>query len=61
MKRTALIRHLHAHGCTFVREGGSHTVYRNPATKQQTTIPRHSEVNDITAERICRALGIPKP
>lgn len=61
MKRTALIRHLQAHGCEFVREGAGHTIYHNPATKKKTTIPRHTEVNDITVERICKQLNIPKP
>ena len=30
MKRTDLIRHLEAHGCELLREGGSHTIYINP-------------------------------
>jgi LAO/AO transport system kinase len=30
MKRTDLIRHIEAHGCVFVREGGKHTIYKNP-------------------------------
>jgi mRNA interferase HicA len=61
MKRTDLIKHLHEYGCEFVREGGSHTIYRNPANGKRTTIPRHNEINDITAERICKALEVPKP
>jgi predicted RNA binding protein YcfA (HicA-like mRNA interferase family) len=61
MKRTDLIKHLHEHGCEFVREGGSHTIYRNPANGKRTTIPRHNEINDITAERICKTLEVPKP
>lgn len=61
MKRTALIRHIEAHGAVFVREGGEHTVYKNPKTNRSTTIPRHNEINDITAERICKVLGAPKP
>ena len=31
MKRKDLIRHLEAHGCEFLREGGNHTVYVNRA------------------------------
>jgi len=27
MKRKDLIRHLEAHGCELLREGGSHTIY----------------------------------
>ena len=61
MKRVDLVRHLEAHGCRFLREGGSHTVYVNPATNKASTVPRHREVNDFLARRICRALEIPEP
>lgn len=29
MKRNKLIKHLEKNGCTFVRQGGNHTLYRN--------------------------------
>ena len=29
MKRTKLLKHLHRHGCKFLREGGNHTIYTN--------------------------------
>jgi mRNA interferase HicA len=61
MKRVALIRHIEAHGAIFVREGGEHTVYRNPQTNRSATIPRHNEINDFTAAGICKALSVPKP
>lgn len=61
MKRTALMRHIEAHGAIYVREGGEHTVYKNPQTNRSTSIPRHTEINAITAERICKALNVPKP
>jgi mRNA interferase HicA len=41
MNRRALIRYLKAHGCVLFREGGKHSVYHNPATGQQTAVPRH--------------------
>jgi predicted RNA binding protein YcfA (HicA-like mRNA interferase family) len=31
MKRTVIIRHVEFHGSKFVREGGNHTIYHNPA------------------------------
>ena len=61
MKRTDLIRHLERHGCEFLREGGNHTVYWNPATQKSTTIPRHREVLEFTARKICRDLEIREP
>jgi mRNA interferase HicA len=38
----------------FVREGGSHTLYR--CGDQQVVIPRHREVRPGTAETIMRKL-----
>ena len=61
MKRIDLIRHLEAHGARLLREGGNHSVYVNPAVNKVTTVPRHREVNDFLARRICRALEIREP
>jgi mRNA interferase HicA len=61
VKRVDLIRHLEAHGCAFVREGGEHTVYRHTDTGRQSTVPRHREIKEGLVRRICRALGIPQP
>ncbi|OGZ03999.1 MAG: addiction module toxin, HicA family [Candidatus Lloydbacteria bacterium RIFCSPHIGHO2_01_FULL_41_20] len=58
MKRIALVKFLLKHGCVFVREGGKHSVYFNPATKRTSTVPRHTEINDFLARKICRDLGI---
>jgi mRNA interferase HicA len=59
MKRKELLAPLSKHGCVFVREGGRHSVYLNPMTHQTSTIPRHREINDILAKKICKDLGIP--
>jgi len=61
MKRKDLIRHLEAHGCELLREGGSHTLYINRATRASSSIPRHREVNDFLARKICRDLQVPEP
>jgi len=61
MKRQALIRHLESHGCYLLREGGKHSIYVNPANNQTSAVPRHREINDYLARRICRDLGIPEP
>ena len=61
MKRRDLIRHLRSHGCEFLREGGKHTVFVNRGKRKSTTIPRHREVNDYLAQKICKDLDVPKP
>jgi mRNA interferase HicA len=61
VKRRDLLRHLHAHGCVLRREGANHSVYRNPANNQISTVPRHIEIDDFLARKICRDLGIPEP
>ena len=55
------MQHLLAHGCQFVREGGGHSIWENPANRHRTSIPRHREIPDFTALRICRQLEIPFP
>jgi predicted RNA binding protein YcfA (HicA-like mRNA interferase family) len=61
VKRRDLIRHLEVHGCVLLREGGSHSVYVNRAAQKTSTVPRHREVNDFLARKICRDLQIPEP
>ena len=61
MKRNDLLRHLQQHGCVLLREGGKHSVFVNRATRKVTTVPRHREINDFLARKICRDLEIPQP
>lgn len=61
MKRFDLIRHLEPNGCEFLREGGSHTVYVNRAVQKSSVIPRHREINDFLARKICRDLQVSDP
>ena len=61
MKRRDLIRHLEAHGCEMLREGGNHTVYVNRARRKTTAVPRHREINEFLARKICQVLEIPDP
>ncbi len=60
MKRKDIIRYIERCGCVFFREGKKHTVYLNPQNKQISTIPRHNDVDDYLANKICKDLGIPK-
>jgi hypothetical protein len=55
VKRVDLIRHLEAHGCRLLREGGSHSVYLHPAERRTSTVPRHREVDDFLAEDLSRS------
>jgi hypothetical protein len=61
MKRQELVRHLVAHFCYLLRDRGKHSVYVNPANSQSSAVPRHREINDFLARKICRDLGIPEP
>jgi len=58
MKRQYLTRHLLKEGCVFFREGAKHSVFFNPQTKRVSTVPRHNEINNFLARKICRDLGI---
>ena len=61
MKRLDLIRHLERHGCEFLREGGNHTIYVNRAAKKVSAVPRHREIIEFIARKICKDLEVPKP
>ncbi len=61
MKRRDLVRHLKRHGCEVFREGGSHTVLVNRTAGKTTTVPRHREINEYLAQRICKDLEVPRP
>ena len=60
MRRRQLIRHLETHGCRLHREGARHSIYFNPATRKTTAVPRHNEIVDELARKICRDLDIPE-
>lgn len=61
MKRRKLIRHLEKQNCIFIREGGNHTIYKNPSNGKMSAIPRHREVKEFLAKKICEDLGIERP
>jgi predicted RNase H-like HicB family nuclease len=43
------------------REGTRHSIYQNPHTGKLTSVPRHAEIDNTTARKICLQLGIPPP
>lgn len=61
MKRRDLIRILESHGCELLREGGRHSWWINPSLDRRTAVPRHREINDFLAQKICKDLGVPNP
>ncbi len=61
MKHRDLIRYLKRNGCELLREGGNHSVYVNRKRKKSTAVPRHKEINEFLAKKICQDLEIPTP
>ena len=45
----------------LLREGGNHSVYVNPPVRKASTVPRHREIHEILARKICRDLEVPEP
>ena len=60
MKRNALLKHLRKHGCTLKREGSSHSLWLNPNTGEVEALPRHTEIPNRLAQKICRGLTVPE-
>jgi predicted RNA binding protein YcfA (HicA-like mRNA interferase family) len=61
MKRRDLTRHIEAHGCEFLREGGNHTVYVNRMAQKTSAVPRHRKINEFLTRKICRDLQVLEP
>ena len=61
MKRVDLLRYLAEHGCELLREGGRHSVYVNRRTGKSSTVPRHREINEILAKKVCKDLEVELP
>jgi len=61
MKRKELLRHLGSQGCEFIREGARHSWWYNPSLNRRSAVPRHNEIVDVLAKKICRDLGVPPP
>ncbi len=61
MKRRDLLAHLTSHGCSLLREGARHSWWQNSMLNNRSAVPRHAEVNDHLARKICRDLGVPGP
>ena len=60
MKTSALLRHLRRHGCILKREGSAHSLWINLRTGEVETVPRHTEIPNLLARKICRGLSVPQ-
>jgi len=60
VKRGTLLRWLRARGCYLKREGRSHSLWCNPRTGAVEAVPRHTEIVEALARKICRGLSIPE-
>ncbi len=61
MRRIDLIRHIQKQGCELLREGKKHTVYVNLTTRKPSAAPRHREINDFLARKICNDRQVAEP
>lgn len=61
MKRIDLIRHIERAGCELLREGNRHSVYVNRAAQTSSAIPRHREIHEFLARKICDDLQVARP
>lgn len=59
MKLADLEKHLRKNGCTKRRQGGNHTIWGNNSNQRITAVPRHREIKDLLARKICKQLDIP--
>lgn len=56
MKRRDLIKKLENAGFVFKEHGGNHDTYKRGRDTEQ--IPRHNEINEITAKKILKKWGL---
>ncbi len=55
--RRKFLHALAERGIVIFREGADHTIVRGPGTRPEP-VPRHRQLNRITAKRIIRNLGL---
>jgi mRNA interferase HicA len=57
MKRRELITYIVRQGAVLLREGRRHSIYGKG--RYRTQVPRHTEIVDELARKICKDLSIP--
>ena len=60
MNKRFFMKHLSKHGCSR-RQGSKHEWWVNAATGGRSAVPRHNEISEHLAKKICRDLGVPDP
>jgi hypothetical protein len=58
LKRHQLIAHLKDQGCCCEREGSRHAIFSNPANGAKAPVPRHIEIDNRLARKICQQLSV---
>jgi mRNA interferase HicA len=59
VKRHERLDHLRRQGCRLEREGSRHSIFINPGNGAKAPVPRHSEIDNRLAVKICRQLAVP--
>lgn len=57
MKRKDLIKKILSAGCTLVRHGARHDLYKNQKTGKKQPVPRHEEIDENLAKHILKELA----
>jgi mRNA interferase HicA len=58
MKRAQLLKHLREKECELLREGAKHSWWWHPGSGRRTAVPRHREIDNQPAAKICKDPGI---
>jgi len=61
VKQRELLRHLRRYGCFLKRQGKEHELWCNPQSGHVEAVPRHQEIPNQLARKICRELNVPEP
>jgi mRNA interferase HicA len=58
MKHVYFLKYLRKNGCELLREGARHSWWVNTSNNHRSSVPRHNEIIDQLAIKICKDLGI---
>jgi mRNA interferase HicA len=58
MKLYYLIKYLRENNCELLREGAKHSWWINRELNKRSAVPRHKEISDQLAVKICKDLGV---
>lgn len=59
MKRKEFLKYLRSQECKLLREGSRHSWWINTELNKRSSIPRHTEISNTLAKKICKDLGVP--